>query len=84
MPMHLLPPRFANGGPDEENFCRMFRVDFQTEMNRIYRLEKSNDLTNWVQCPPEVDGTGQPDMFFDAGNAGASYRVASREGVLGD
>ena len=84
IPLHLLPPRFANGGPDEENFCRMFRVDFLTETNRIYRLEKSHDLSNWGPCPPEIDGTGQPDRFFDANNAGASYRVVSREGVLGD
>lgn len=82
MPFNLLPPRFANGGPDEQNFCPMFRVDFPTETNRIYRLEASHDLVNWEPRPPEIDGTGEPDRFFDAGNGGESYRVMSRDGVL--
>jgi hypothetical protein len=81
-PFQLLPPRFANGGPDEENFSRMFRVDFATETNHIYRLEVSRDLVLWEACQPEIDGTGQSEFFFDASKSGGSYRVVSREGVL--
>jgi len=78
----LLPPRFANGGPDEENFCRMFRIDFPTVTNRIYGLESTVNMVTWDLCPPEVDGTGAQEVFFDANNGGRSYRVTSREGVL--
>lgn len=35
VPAYLLPPRFANGGPDETNYTRMFRIDFPTQTNRI-------------------------------------------------
>ena len=59
-----------------------FHIDFPTETNRIYRLEASCDMVNWELRPPEIDGTGDTEVFFDASNTVASYRVVSREGVL--
>jgi len=85
MPFQILSPRFANGGQDETNNAGlMFRVDFPTETNHIYGLELSRDLVHWEARPPEIDGTGQLEFFFDAifVDANNSYRVVSREGVL--
>jgi hypothetical protein len=79
--------RFANGTDTNEptaDYCRMFRVDFATETNWIYGLESSNELATWTLCPPEIDGTGQPDYFFDIDEGSRNYRLAIREGVLTD
>jgi hypothetical protein len=81
----IVSPRFANGTDTNEptaDYCRMFRVDFATETNWIYGLESSNELANWTLCPPEIDGTGQPDYFFDVDSEHKSYRLVLREGVL--
>jgi hypothetical protein len=81
----IVSPRFANGTDTNEptaDYCRMFRVDFQTETNWIYGLESSNELANWTLCPPEIDGTWQPDYFFDVDSEHKSYRLVLREGVL--
>lgn len=74
----------ANGGPDLANWALMFRTRFMTKTNRIYGLESSFDFVNWTLCPPEIDGTGEPDHFFDDYflNQIRVYRIASREGVL--
>jgi hypothetical protein len=78
----IVSPRFDNGSEGTNEYCRMFRVDFATETNWIYGLESSIDLVNWQPCPPEIDGTGQPDYFFDADSDHKSYRLVLREGVL--
>ena len=68
-----LPP------PDD---VEMFMVSFPTETNRIYRFEGTKDLVTWQYLPPELDGTGQPDTFYDKHEGISAYRVVSREGVL--
>jgi hypothetical protein len=65
--------------PDD---VEMFTVEFPTETNRIYRFEGTKDLLTWEYLPPEIDGTGQPDTFYDKHEGTAAYRVVSREGVL--
>jgi hypothetical protein len=78
----ILTPRFANGSETTNEFCRMFRVDFETETNWIYGLECTTDLIHWDRCLPEIDGTGEPDFFFDIDEGSRSYRIVRREGVL--
>jgi hypothetical protein len=78
----IVSPRFASGSEGTNEYCRMFRVDFQTQTNWIYGLESSSDLVHWQPCPPEIDGTGEPDYFFDADFDHKSYRLVLREGVL--
>jgi hypothetical protein len=81
----ILSPRFDNGSVVETNeYCRMFRVDFATETNWIYGLESSTNLVNWQPCPPEINGTGQPDYFFDIDEGNRSYRLVLREGVISE
>lgn len=77
-----LAPGFTLPAPDEDLTCRMFRVVFPTETNCIYGLECSLDLQRWELCPPEIDGTGLPDEFFDVNEADRYYRVTTRPGVL--
>ncbi len=75
--------RIANGAFDDLNPCFMFRTDFSTETNRIYGLEWTSDFVNWMLCPPEIDGTGETEYFFDVlTNPFTVYRIASRPGAL--
>jgi hypothetical protein len=78
----IIFPRFANGSEGTNEYCRMFRVDFATEINYIYGLECSTNLLDWTLCPPEIDGTGQQDYFFDIDEGNRSYRLVLREGIL--
>ncbi len=78
-------PQVANGGSDNvDNLCPMFKTWFTTNTNWIYGLESSSNMVHWALCPPEIDGTGSPEYFFDAlfNNEARSYRIASRVGVL--
>ena len=91
---HLLPPgsstppaqapALANGGPDVANYCLMFRSSFPTQTNFIYGLYSSPDMLNWALCPPEIDGSGAEESFFDEclTNEIRTYRVMARAGNL--
>jgi len=76
--------QFANGGPDLANYCLMFRSSFQTQTNFIYGLYSSPDMLNWALCPPEIDGTGTEESFFDEclTNEIRTYRIMARAGSL--
>lgn len=74
--------RFSTPETNEDNSCRLFLVDFLTETNRIYRFEGTADLSNWEYLQPEIDGTGEPDTFYDAQVGSKAYRIVTREGVL--
>jgi len=77
-------PSLANGGPDLANYCLMFKSSFLTQTNFIYGLYSSYDMVNWSLCPPEIDGTGTGESFFDEclTNEIRSYRIMARAGVL--
>ncbi len=76
-------PQVANGGTDNvENVCPMFKVWFTTNTNWIYALEKTSNFVAWSPCPPEINGTGSSESFFDALEGAGSYRIASRPGIL--
>lgn len=76
-------PQIANGGTDNiENICPMFKTAFPTNLGFIYGLESSQNMVSWTLCPPELDGTGSPESFFDVLNGARFYRVVSRPGVL--
>jgi hypothetical protein len=88
-PANLRPTKpsleFANGGPDDNaNFCWMGRTNVATQAGLIYRLESSLDLVTWELLPPEIDGTGQVEAFYDAMDLGGDkhYRIETRPGVL--
>jgi hypothetical protein len=74
----------ANGGPDLANYCLMFKSSFLTQTNFIYGLYSSYDMVNWSLCPPEIDGTGTGESFFDEclTNEIRTYRIMARAGVL--
>lgn len=74
----------ANGGPDLDNFCLMFQTRALTKTNFIYGLESTHDFVNWMLMPPEIDGTGAEESFFDEclTNELRVYRIASRPGIL--
>lgn len=76
---------FANGGPDDNaNFCWMGRTNIATQTGVIYRLESSYDLATWELLPPEIDGTGQVESFYDAMDLDVCkyYRITTSPGVL--
>jgi hypothetical protein len=77
-------PQLANGGPDVDNYCLMFKSSFQTQTNFIYGLYSSPDMLNWALCPPEIDGTGTEESFFDEclTNEIRTYRIMARAGSL--
>jgi hypothetical protein len=77
-------PQLANGGPDQANYCLMFKSSFQTQTNFIYGLYSSPDMLNWALCPPEIDGTGTEESFFDEclTNPIRTYRIMARVGNL--
>jgi len=77
-------PNLENGGPDNDNFCLMFKTNFMTETNKIYSLESSTNLITWQLCSPQIDGTGQMEYFFDDyfNDKVKLYRITFLEGVL--
>lgn len=66
----------------QDDCCPMLAVSFLAQTNRIYGLERSLDLKVWELRLPEVDGEGAPETFWDVFDGAATYRVASRPGVL--
>jgi len=83
-PYPIQAPNLANGGPDLANYCLMFKSSFQTQTNFIYGLYSSPDMLNWALCPPEIDGTGTEESFFDEclTNEIRTYRIMARAGTL--
>jgi hypothetical protein len=83
-PYPVQAPVLGNGGPDLANYCLMFKSSFQTQTNFIYGLYSSPDMLNWALCPPEIDGTGTEESFFDEclTNEIRTYRIMARAGNL--